>query len=386
LSWFRTLFTYLPFAVWLVTVLVYVVPCRYRTRVQAIWAMVLLACAAKFLCYKMFGGDVFVPELPEKLIWFWNWAYSGAMILFVLSSAWFAVGLVLRNFITASPRALTVRRWALPVAAWMLSAWGLWNGVGAPTVREVELAIPGLPAELDGYRICHLADIHVSSGARRWRTERIVAAANAAGADLIVCSGDIVDGTGARRQRDVEPIRNLAAKDGVWFVTGNHEYYNDWSEWKRRYDRWGIRFLSNTCVFPRPKLALGGVNDDAVMRFDGSAASDCPNVGRAFACATNGEFRVLLSHRPADARRNAVSWNVGLQLSGHTHGGVMPILDRLVARHNNGFVHGAYPMETGLLWWLHVSPGCGQWAGFPVRFFNDPEISVITLRRNRLVR
>ena len=201
--------------------------------------------------------------------------------------------------------------------------------------NEVEIQCPGLPAALDGYRIVQVADIHVSAAAPRWRTEAIVALANAADADLAVCTGDIVDGTVHRRRRDVEPLKELKARDGVWFVTGNHEFYGDWDEWSALFDKWGIRFLRNECVFPREGLALGGVDDDAIFRWRAQATA--PDVGQAFASATNGEFRVLLQHKPKEARANVFS-GVRLQLSGHTHGGVMPLLNILVYNANDGFV------------------------------------------------
>ena len=363
----KTLFVYAPFAVFVLLALTYILPAcrgwRIGQRGQASIAAFLLFCCSKFLGYQMFGGDAFNPDLPQWLIWTWNWLYSGAMILFALSLVLFFV-----------PR--RVKAILLPALAWLLSAWGVWNGVKIPSVREVEIQCPGLPASLDGYRIVQVADIHVSAAAPRWRTERIVALANATGADLAVCTGDIVDGAPRRRRRDVE------AKDGVWFVTGNHEFYGDWDGWSDLYGKWGIRFLRNECVFPREGLALGGVDDSAIFRWRLHAAA--PDVGKAFASATNGEFRVLLQHKPKEACTNAL-FGVGLQLSGHTHGGVMPLLNILVDRANDGFVRGEYRISAdgaapGREGRLYVSPGCGQWAGFPVRFFDDPEISVLRLR------
>ena len=228
-----------------------------------------------------------------------------------------------------------------------------------------------------------VADIHVSSAAPRWRTEAIVAKANAANADLVVCTGDIVDGPPRRRRHDVEPLKELKAKDGVYYVTGNHEFYGDYEGWKAMYDKWGFRFLRNECVVLREGIALGGVDDDAIYNWYESGPE--PDVGKAFASATNGEFRVLLQHKPKFFEDNVLLYGVGLQLSGHTHGGVMPGLNLLVFIHNNGYVRGTYTAAAGnagseISGQLYVSPGCGQWAGFPIRFFDDPEVSVITLR------
>ena len=370
----KSFFTYFPFAVFVLLAFVYILPaCRafkFGPRAQAAIAAFLLLCCSKFLCYQAFGGDAFNPELPQWLIWTWNWLYSGVMLLFALSVALFFV-----------PR--RVKAVLLPALAWALAAWGVWNGVKIPKVREVEIQCPGLPAALDGYRIVQVADIHVSAAAPRWRTEAIVALANSVDADLAVCTGDIVDGAPRRRRRDVEPLKDLKAKDGVYYVTGNHEFYGEWATWSEIFGKWGMRFLRNECVFPHEGLALGGVDDEAIFRW--RARATAPDVGSAFAAATNGEFRVLLQHKPKDARANVFS-GVRLQLSGHTHGGVMPLLNLLVYNANDGFVRGEYRISadgagSGQEGRLYVSPGCGQWAGFPVRFFDDPEISVLVLRR-----
>ena len=173
----------------------------------------------------------------------------------------------------------------------------------------------------------------------------------------------------------VEPIRNLRAKDGVWAITGNHEYFYSVEKWRKLYDEWGIRFLENTCVFPRKSLALGGVNDFQVCRRR-FLKEWRPDVAAAFASATNGEFRVLLQHQPKDARENVVHYNVDLQLSGHTHGGFMPGISSVISRASNGFIRGLYPIRGKF---LYVSPGCGQCAWLPVRFLDPSELTVLVL-------
>ena len=379
---FRLILIGFPLLVFLILEILFVFPvCRangFGPRAQAIWTAALLLACSRSVCYEALGGDPFNPNFPLAVVWTWNWLFSAALILVVLAVVLF--------FVPAK-----VRLYLLPALALALSGWGFWNGVRIPKVHEVEVACPGLPRSLDGYRIVQLADIHASSAAPRWRTEAIVARANAADADLAVCTGDVVDGKTGWRRADVEPLKGLRAKDGVWFVAGNHEFYGDWNGWLRLYDEWGIRFLRGACVFPRAGLALGGVDDEAVnwqsaRRGETPSPDEYPSVGvgGAFASATNGEFRVLLQHRPGRFRENLASHGVGLQLSGHTHGGVSPVLNRLVARANAGFVRGLYPCETDgepvRKGSLYVSPGCGQWAGFPIRFFDESEIPVITLR------
>ncbi|MCR5751495.1 MAG: metallophosphoesterase [Kiritimatiellae bacterium] len=360
----KTFFVLFPYLVLFLAMLTFVRLVSDRLRTRLAWALVLTAFASKFLVFEVFGGDTFTPQLPERLLWAINWAYSGFMILAVLSTlAWLAR---LRG------RAMLL----VAVVSWSVAAVGVYNGVKAPEVKEFSLPSPGLPEELDGYRIALISDLHVSAAATRWRTQAVVDRVNAAGADLVVCTGDIVDGSPERQGSNVEPLRELSAPDGVYFITGNHELYHDYPSWKSLYDKWGLVFLDDACVFPRKGLALAGLGE---LSYIFSLEGPVNVAAKVFAPATNGEFRVLLQHRPGAARANAAAAKCNLQLSGHTHGGVMPLLDKIVAEHNNGFCRGVY--DLGGASRLFVSPGTGQWAGFPVRFFNDPEITVIRLTR-----
>lgn len=381
---FKVVFQILPFVFALMLMGAFVLPARFRVRAQAVWAMVLLACAAKFLGFAVFGGDAFNPELPEMVIWFWSWAYSGMCILLALALPWALVGVCARKrHWSAAWR--TRGRIVLPALAWSLAVWGLYNGTKAPDVVEVTLVCPDLPAELEDYRILQLTDIHVSAAAPSWRTEALVAKANAARADLIVCTGDVVDGLPRHQARNVLPLCDLKAPDGVLFCTGNHEYYSDWWGWFGLYTRWGFRFLQNEWVSPRKGLVVAGVDDPAsIFNPKKERFGAFPSLDKAFAGAPEDAYRVLLQHRPFvnfEPFGEIPEARFDLQLSGHTHGGIAPGLRWIVRRYNHGYVRGLYSLPGGGR--LYVSPGAGQWAGFPVRFFTDPEITVFTLTRGR---
>lgn len=257
---------------------------------------------------------------------------------------------------------------------WSVVIVGVYNGIKPPNVHEITLAYSDLPEELVGYKIVQLTDIHVSKLTGKWRTEAIVERTNALDADLICVTGDLVDGAPEERGAALEPIRFLKAKDGVYHVTGNHEFYRFRDEWKALYEEWGLKFLVNDCVFPRQTLALGGVNDMAAFL----TGEELPVPAKAFLKATKGEFRLLLSHRPAHALDNILSSKVDLQLSGHTHGGMLPGLARLIAKMNGGFSRGLFKLGRG---YLYLSPGTGQWNGFPIRLFCPSEITLITLKK-----
>ena len=359
----KTILTYQPLFFALALVFTFVRRCRLGVLARAAWTAALFLCAVKFVAFELVGGAAFAPELSETLIWIWNWAYSGMCLLLLFS--------ILLFFLPPK-----VRLYALPVLAWTMSAVGVWNGIRVPDVREVELSFENLPESLDGYRILHITDVHASSAATRWRTEAIVERANAAGADLAVVTGDLVDGKPRSQARNLEPLKDLSAKDGVLYCTGNHEYYHDWRGWKAQFDEWGMRFLDVEWVSPAPGLAVGGVRDTACTRY----GIPPPRVVDTFAGATNGEFRVYLQHKPYLKDIEPLE-DFDLQISGHTHGGVAPVMGWIVARHNKGWLRGVYELGRGRK--IFVSRGAGQWAGFPIRFFDDSEIVVLVLRRRQ---
>jgi len=360
---FWQLFMYIPLGVFVLTYFLFVRRVGLRFPARLVWTLWLLFGFSKFCFFKWYGGHAFNPEFPQLLLWFWDWAYSGCMILAFLS--------VVCCF------QFKHKAWVLPALAWGLSAWGLWNGVKPPAIREFELTYADLPAELDGYRVVQLSDLHCSSGARRWRTEKVVDLANAQRADLLCLTGDYADGYVSNRLDDISPIERLHAKDGVFAVTGNHEYYWNFRAWQANfYSKLpNVRFLANDCAVPRAGLAVGGVPDIVGSRKYKDLA---PDIRRAFASAPKDAFRILLQHQPKGAAVYARECGVRLQLSGHTHGGITPLFRPIIASHNDGFVHGLYRLGES---YLYVCPGCGQWEGFPMRFFNESEITVITLRR-----
>ena len=354
--------TYFPMIFFAIGILAFVWPSRLGVRGKALWTMFLLLGASKFVIFKTLGGHLFAPELPEAVVWGLNFVNSVLYVLVALSLVWWT---------------RRGRRLLLPALAVLLAAWGQYEGTKVPDVKEVELAFTNLPAGLDGYRILQISDLHCSSAARGWRTRAVVDAANAAQADLICLTGDYVDGKVAYLRDDMAPLKDLRARDGVWWVTGNHEFYLDGFRWEKWYRENGFHFLVNDCAHPRPGLALAGVNDPVVQRYGGYGSAR-PNVETAFRGSRPADFRILLEHRPENFRANAVRHGVDLQLSGHTHGGIAPLIDRVVARLNKGFVRGLYREGDSA---LYVNPGVGLWAGFPLRFFDPAEITVFTLRR-----
>jgi predicted MPP superfamily phosphohydrolase len=267
--------------------------------------------------------------------------------------------------------------WAggLTAAALGLSAIGVWQAVRVPDVRAVDIALERLPAELDGLRLVHLSDLHASRLLQEpWQRE-VVNRTNALNPDLIVISGDLVDGSPANRAADVAPWRGFKARLGVLAAPGNHEYYSDYTAWMAAFSELGLRMLSNRHVVIHEKgraLVVAGTTDRNAARF----GLPTPDIEAALAGAPKDAVTLLLAHQPREAPQNAEA-GVDLQLSGHTHGGQIVGLHLIVQQSNAGFVSGLY--RVGAMQ-LYVSNGTGLWNGFPVRLGRPSEITLITLR------
>jgi len=379
----KTAFQVIPALAWAVSLLVVVRPLGLSRR-RALLASAALGIAfAKFTFFAVVGRDSFTPNLPQHLIWAYGWLYGAAMLLTVASFAfWLLDGAAGAVGFRVPLLAKRIRCAALAALAAALSLWGIYEGVRVPAVRRIELACPGLPASFDGYRIVHLSDLHCSTAARRARFESIVAKVNALKPDLVAITGDFVDGTVANRRADLAPLADIVAKDGVFGCTGNHERYWEWSRWRAALKEMGIVFPEESGVGiigrGRDTLAVGGLVDPAFRRKRRNSKPNYGSAAGAFAGAPDGAFRILLFHRPLTDAVDSAGADVRLQLSGHTHGGAMPILRTLVEYKHEGRSGGLYEFAPGR--YLNLSCGTGQWAGFPLRLFVPAEITELVLR------
>jgi uncharacterized protein len=346
---------------------------------KAVLSVAVLIVAEHQWLVSQVAGTMASPESPRWLIIGFGVAY-GALILL---ACFLLIRDVLGGLLYLVSRPVGSRLLAahklphfMAVSALTLGAWGTSQAVRVPDIRRMELPVAGLAAEFDGYRIVHLTDLHVSRLLDRPWLDAVVDQANALNPDLILISGDLVDGTPSTRANDIPPLGRLAAKDGVYAVAGNHEYYAAYSQWIEVFRRLGITVLENEYTVIREgagELVIAGVPDQVGSRYGQIG----PDVAKALAGRPQGVPVILMDHRPGNARSNRAQ-GVDLQLSGHTHGGHIRGFDLLVARFNAGFVSGLYDVD-GMS--LYVSNGAGLWPGFPQRIGRPSEITEITLRR-----
>jgi predicted MPP superfamily phosphohydrolase len=261
-----------------------------------------------------------------------------------------------------------------------------------PSVTPVHVGIHGLPQQWRERTIVQLSDVHLGVVHGTSFLDRLVAKVNALNPDLVLITGDLFDGLGYDCNRFVPGLNRLRSRMGVFCVTGNHEGYLGVNRALAALARTGIRVLDGRAV-QIDGLQLVGI---------GYRLFDRPGDAARRAFTAEGGFRaglptILLYHTPtsletdyATMREQQVTtyfaprldfglareMGVGLQLSGHTHGGQTFPFAWWTRRLFGGYHRGLHVLGD---FSIYISPGTGTW-GPPIRVGQRSEITVIRLR------
>lgn len=264
----------------------------------------------------------------------------------------------------------TVRGWAL-IAGAVLSVVALVQGLRPPTVTNVDVRLPGLPAEREGTVLAFASDFHLGTMAGNGWLRARAAQIDALRADIVVLGGDIFEGGRARERVDLPALRQFKAPLGVFAVTGNHDGMGLGPGEGNPLDTVGFRMLRDEWVEVAPGLVLAGVNDGG---FQPSPSPRSDRVARALAGRPPGAATVFISHAPAGAE-TAARLGAGLMLAGHTHAGQIWPFSLIVRRVIPLFV-GRYDVG-GMP--VIVCRGTGTF-GPRMRLWKRSEILRVTLR------
>lgn len=221
-------------------------------------------------------------------------------------------------------------------------------------------------------RIVMITDVHLGLIVREQRLAPMLAVVRQARPDILVATGDIVDGQGDGIAHLAEKFQRISAPLGKFAILGNHEFYVGAAESRQFLEAAGFTVLRGESVAIGGRLRIAGVDDRTGIRM---GLVDADQEQRLLAELPADTFNILLKHQPEIVAGGPVD----LQLSGHVHGGqLLPF---------KLFTWLAYRVPMGLSRsadgrYLYVGRGSGTW-GPPIRFLAPPEITLIELEQSQ---
>jgi uncharacterized protein len=288
--------------------------------------------------------------------------WLNAAMAFLL--AWACWGLVR---LLGAPLHRPMFGWTSVLLACLLSAWGVWNATH-PHVRRVTVQMRGLPPEWRGKTIAQISDLHLGFSAGRAFAERVVAIVNAERPAAVAITGDLFDGGDASLNGLAQPLGQLNAPMGKYFITGNHETYLGVARAEEALRGTSVRWLNDEMATP------GGLQIIGISYPERGEHKNIAAAIRGVRGFDPSKASVLLFHSPV-AIPAIKATGVRLQLSGHTHlGQLFPfqfITRQVYGKYDHGLnVEGDFAIYT--------SPGTGTW-GPRMRTNSRAEITMIRL-------
>ncbi len=243
--------------------------------------------------------------------------------------------------------------------------YGLVNSASV-RVKRVSVKLPNLPASWRGRVAALVTDMHLGHVRGISFARRIVAMVSRHQPDIVLLAGDLYDGTAANVRKLAEPLRGLSAPHGAYFIAGNHEEFGDHTKYLEAVEAAGVRVLNNE------KVVLDGLQLVGVHYRDAAHPERLRAILQGARLDPNAAS-ILLTHAP-DQLTVAAEEGIGLQVSGHTHGGQFFPFTLFTSRIYGAFVYGLNRLGNLL---VYTSYGAGTW-GPPLRVGTSPEIVLLS--------
>jgi predicted MPP superfamily phosphohydrolase len=254
-----------------------------------------------------------------------------------------------------------------------VTSMGLYNTFYDRRITRTRVELKNFPEALRGFKIVQLSDIHIGLTLKKEFLAEVVRQTNELQPDIIAITGDLVDGSVDKLRDHVAPLKDLRAKHGVYFSSGNHDFYSGIEPWCEELRRLGINVLRNEHTLigeGEDSFILAGVDDYSAR---GGIKEHTEDLDKTLAGRDLSKALVLLAHQPRSGPL-AADRGVDLQLSGHTHGGqIFPWM--YFVKLQQLFVAGLHRHKDTL---IYVSSGTGFW-GPPVRVASFGEIAQLEL-------
>jgi predicted MPP superfamily phosphohydrolase len=233
--------------------------------------------------------------------------------------------------------------------------------------EQISILTDKLPPGVEKLRIVQISDVHLGLLTRDKGLKKISERIRSLSPDILVCTGDLVDGSLSHLPELSDILKNIRPPYGKYAVTGNHEYYAGLDDSVKFMEKSGFSVLQGQARTVDSLINIAGVDD--------RPANGATQEHILLSSVQNGLFTLFLKHRPLVAEETHGLFD--LQLSGHTHGGqIFPF--RYIVSVPFPFVSGYYELPKGSR--LYTSRGTGTW-GPQMRILSPPEITVFELTR-----
>ncbi len=239
-------------------------------------------------------------------------------------------------------------------------------------IDRKRLRLPRLDSAVDGVRIAHLSDLHITGRLDRAWYDAVVAQVNQLAPHAIMITGDIIEQEACWSWLG-ECLGRLQAPGGVYFILGNHDLYIDSERTREQLEEVGLIYLGGRCQQTQwqgvPVLLAGNQRPWCLQ------VADVP--ARPADVGESPQLRIGLLHTP-DQFPWAQAHDFDLALAGHTHGGqlCLPFLGPFACPsvHGTRYVRGVFA-EQGTV--LHVTRGIA--GKCPLRWNCPPEVALLEL-------
>lgn len=292
-------------------------------------------------------------------------SFWGLLLLFTANSAFkglhFVAGIPVPDF---SAKGITA---AVLVLAGLTCTYGFFEARSI-RVERVTVKTTRLPAGINHLKIAQISDVHLGLLVGNERLKTILDKVRSEEPDILVCTGDLVDGNIDRMDQINVAINEINPRYGKFAVTGNHEYYAGLGRSIKFMQAFGFEVLRGEIKNVENTIRIAGVDDPA-----GGVSVDEVSL---LSSDEKNLFTLFLKHRPEVNKETLGLFD--LQLSGHTHRGqIFPFrfFTGMVYPMQNGF----YQLDKGSS--LYTSRGSGTW-GPPIRVLSPPEVTIIELVRD----
>lgn len=248
-----------------------------------------------------------------------------------------------------------------------------------PKIQEVAVELEKFPIE--NYRIVQISDLHIGPLLRKDFLKKCIEQINSVSPHLVVITGDLIDQPAEKISDILALLSTIRSQNGVYFVLGNHEYYNGAEMLIEKLKRFNVKPLINQNVKLSHKgksFYLAGISDQSGYRFN----KLIPDLLKTLSGIEDNSSTILLSHRPSVIYNNLekISNKVDLILSGHTHGGqILPF--NLFVRMREPYISGLHSLKNLK---IYVNTGTGFW-GPPIRFFERGEITLLNINPQKKI-